>query len=178
MKPSRLLPLALLMLAVTQAAATASAYDKSGPRVELIYFEPQRFTDINDSAPPGTEKGKAAILAEMREFIVKRAGQYLPDGQHITITVTDVDLAGEFEPWRGPQWDDVRIVKDIYPPRIKLAFRIVDAEGNTVKEGERDLTDLSFQMRLSIDQNDRLRHEKDLLDDWMRSDIRAPKKRA
>ena len=41
----------------------------------------------------------------------------VPEGDKLTITFTDIDLAGDFEPWRGPQWDEVRIVKAIYPPR-------------------------------------------------------------
>ena len=71
--------------------------------------------------------------------------------------------------------DDVRIVKDIYPPRIDLQFRVRDAKGNVIKEGERKLRDLSFMMNLRLNNHDPLRYEKTLIDDWMRKDVRPTK---
>ena len=79
-------------------------------------------------------------------------------------------LAGE--PWRGPRFDDVRIVKDIYPPRISLSFRLTDAEGNVVKEGKRELRDLAFMMKINMSfRDDSVRYEKALLDDWLRAEF-------
>lgn len=67
---------------------------------------------------------------------------------------------------------DVRIVKDIYPPRFLFRFVIQDDAGKVLKEGERRLTDLGFMQRLTIDRQDHLRYEKDLLGDWLRSELR------
>jgi hypothetical protein len=66
----------------------------------------------------------------------------------------------------------VRIVKDIYPPRFSFRFEIKDAAGKVLKDGERRLTDLGFMQRLTIDRQDPLRYEKDLLGDWVRSELR------
>ena len=90
------------------------------------------------------------------------------EGCKLTVTFTDIDLAGEFEPWRGPQFDEVRIVKDIYPPGFKFAYTLTDANGKVLKEGTENIRDMNFQMRLLIDTNDTLRYEKDILTDWMR----------
>jgi hypothetical protein len=91
------------------------------------------------------------------------------------VTFADIDLVGEYEPWRGPQFSDVRIVKSIYPPRFKFAYKITDAAGKTVKEGKEELRDLAFDMRLTIDRQDPLRYEKDILKDWIQDVTRAPK---
>jgi hypothetical protein len=91
------------------------------------------------------------------------------------VTFTDIDLAGEYEPWRGPQFSDVRIVKSIYAPRFKFSYKVTDATGKTVKEGNEDIRDLAFDMRLTIDRQDPLRFEKDILKDWIGSTLRAPK---
>jgi hypothetical protein len=81
-------------------------------------------------------------------------------------------MAGDFEPWRGPRFDDIRIVKDIYPPRMNLAFRLTDAEGTVVKEGKRELRDLSFLMKITMSfRDDPVRHEKALVDDWLRAEF-------
>ena len=79
--------------------------------------------------------------------------------------------AGSFEPWRGPQAADVRIVRDIYPPRIDLRFKLLDADGKLLREGSRQLRDATFMMRPDLYPNDPLRYEKTLLDDWLRAEL-------
>jgi hypothetical protein len=166
-----------LLLGALAAALRAVAFDNSGPRIEVKFFEPAHFTDVRDSYPDGTEKGRDATLAELRSFLVKRALRFVPLGQKLSITVTDIDLAGDFEPWRGPDFDHVRIVKDIYPPAIELTFQLKDADGNIVLSGKRSLRDMNFLGRLSINDSDPLRHEKDLLDDWLNTEFRAAKRK-
>jgi hypothetical protein len=68
------------------------------------------------------------------------------------------------------------VVKDLYPPRMVLTFRLTDGEGNVLKQGKRDLRDMSFLLKLSIDRNDTLRHEKGMLEDWLRSEFGRVKK--
>jgi hypothetical protein len=85
------------------------------------------------------------------------------------------NLAGDYEPWRGPQFSDVRIVKSIYAPRFKFSFKVTDAAGKTVKEGNEDIRDLAFDMRLTLDRQDPLRFEKDILKDWISSTLSAQK---
>jgi hypothetical protein len=58
-----------------------------------------------------------------------------------------IDLAGEFELYRGPQADQVRITKGLYPPRIMLEFEVIDDTAAVVRSGKRDLTDLNYQLR-------------------------------
>ena len=59
-------------------------------------------------------------------------------------------------------------MKEIYPPRIKLSFRLTDGNGDVVKQGERELTNPNFLMlALPTTINDPFRHEKALIDDWL-----------
>jgi hypothetical protein len=145
-------------------------------RVEVVFFEPEKYTDVRDSFN-SDDPTRTGYLDQLRDYIVQQARYYVPEGQKLYVTFTDIDMAGDFEPWRGPRFDDVRIIKDIYPPRINLSFRLVDAEGNIIKQGQRELKDLAFQMRItSAFQDDPLRYEKSLLDDWMREDLPRVKK--
>ena len=81
-------------------------------------------------------------------------------------------MAGEFEPWRGGGFDDVRIVKDLYPPRINLSFRVVNENGDIVAQGDRKLRDLNFMFGVRTTNSDPLQHEKQLLSDWIRREFR------
>ncbi len=160
-----------LVAPLTLSAAPAT---KAPSRTEVIFDQPDKFTDVKDGEF-GTDKGRDAILEQIREFIVERADKTLPAGQKLAITFTDIDLAGDYEPWRGAQFSDVRIVKSIYPPRLSFTFKVTDAAGKVVKEGKEKLIDLAFDMRLTINRQDPLHYEKDILMDWLRDLPRAPK---
>lgn len=172
---SRLLLLSALAL-LGSGAARALDPVKGPSVVDVTFFEREKFTDVRD-AYMGTDKGRDGTLDTLKEHLMKRGLRGLLPGQKLAITITDVDLAGDYEPWRGPQWSDVRVVKDMYPPRIKLSFRLTDADGTVLKEGTRDLFDMGFLMKMTMAfRDDPLRHEKELLDDWLSDEFRPAKK--
>ena len=175
MKRTRLLLLSALGLVIVGAVRALEPV-KGPSRVEVVFFEPEKFTDVKDSYM-GSDKGRDSTLDLLKEYLATRGVRGLFPGQKLAITFSDIDLAGDFEPWRGGQWGDVRIVKDIYPPRLVLSFRLTDADGSIVKEGKRDLRDLAFMMKLTMGfRDDPLRHEKALLDDWLSADFHGEKR--
>lgn len=175
-KLSVLFGAALSLAALGYAADSKS--DGYAARVEVLFDHPENFTDLKDSYM-ATDRGRDAYAETIREYLQQNAARRLPEGQKLSITFTDIDMAGEFEPWRGPAASDVRIIKDIYIPRMKFTYRITDAQDAVIKEGKAELSDLNFQMNLptSINSSDPLRYEKRLLDDWMRSELGAPAKK-
>jgi Protein of unknown function (DUF3016) len=74
---------------------------------------------------------------------------------------------GDFEPARGPSFTSVRIVRELYAPRITLRFTLTDGTGTVVREGERTLGDPMFLTRATLDQHGPLRHETALLETWL-----------
>lgn len=169
--------LSLLGLALSGAVA-GRGFDltKPFPKTEVVFFEPEKFTDVRDTNGSDSESARNELLAELRAHFVKQANRLLAQGQVLKITVTDIDLAGEFEPWRATGGSDIRVVRDIYPPRIVLAFRLTDAAGNILAQGDRTLGDLDFLHRLSLRMDEPRRHEKALIDDWLRKEFGALKK--
>ncbi|MEI6463827.1 MAG: DUF3016 domain-containing protein [Verrucomicrobiota bacterium] len=157
----------LSVAAFGPALAASAAETRVVGRAEIVFFEPEKFTDVRDSYMG--EATRTTYLEQIRDHVLEQAKYYVPEGHKLLVTFTDIDMAGDFEPWHGARWTDVRIVKDIYPPRINLTFRLVDAEGRVVKEGKRELRDLAFLMKISLNfRDDSVRHEKALLDDWIR----------
>lgn len=150
------------MFAAAPAAATPAS------RVSITFVDPQKFTDLkrdswSDYSPD--------LAQQLQTFMQTTGEHYVPAGLHLAIKVTDVDLAGAFEPWHGAQFDDVRFVRAIYPPRIQLEFTLTDRKGAVLSSGQRELTDLAFQMRTAWPTDDYLRYEKDLLRDWFSSEF-------
>jgi hypothetical protein len=168
MKTSKFFFLTFAGLAAAWAAPATET--RTVASADVVFFEPQKFTDVKDSYMGDSDR--TTYLDQIRDHVLEQAKYYVPQGHHLSVTFTDIDMAGDFEPWRGPRWDDVRIVKDIYPPRITLSFRLTDAAGNVVKEGKRDLRDLAFLMKINMSfRDDPVRHEKALLDDWLRDEF-------
>lgn len=163
------------LLGILPALTLSAAPTRTLARAEVNFFEPEKFTDVRDSYMGDYER--TTYLESIRDRVLEQAKYYVPDGHKLTVTFTDIDMAGDFEPWLGPRFSDIRIVKDIYPPRINLAFQLTDAEGNVVKEGRRELRDLSFMMKINMAfRDDPVRHEKGLLDDWLRSEFQRVRK--
>lgn len=165
----------LSLVGLTAAGALFASDPKPVSRAEVTFVKPEEFTDAAD-AERGSDWGRDGNLQELKEFIQERANRLVSEGQKLTVSITDVDLAGEIEPWRSSQMRDARIVKEIYPPRIDLSFKLTDASGAVVKEGTRHLTNLTFMMNLYPNRSDPRVYEKGLLDDWMRNEFGGKKK--
>ncbi|ROH87923.1 DUF3016 domain-containing protein [Pseudomethylobacillus aquaticus] len=147
-------------------AVSSTAYAQAPAAVQVEFVQPEQFTDAGDSfnqVRPGT-------LKLLSNYLVKQAQSKLPAGQRLNIAITDIDLAGNFEPWNW-QARDVRIVRDIYPPRIALRYTLQDADGTVLREGERVLRNAAFQMTVLGSSSDLVRYEKALLADWLASEF-------
>lgn len=170
---------AMLLATATATAAVAgprTVTDPSAPRalpvdgpVQVSWTDPARFTEIVQSSNRWqAERGD--WVEQLARYLRQRAQARLPAGDTLEVTITDIKRAGDFEPWRGPRMQDVRIVRDLYPPRIRLHYVLRGAEGQVLSEGEPTLTDLGFlhDSPGPASLSDPLRHEKALLDDWLR----------
>ncbi len=179
LRPSLLLAGALCGVSIAFAAADQASVSapKTAPAspVEVNFENPAQFTDFTQSYS-SRDYGQDGLMMQFREFLQDRIAPRLAPGQRAVITFKDIDLAGDFEPWRGPRADDIRIVKDIYVPRAKLDFRVVNADGTVAAEGHRELSNLGFMTSIAFPQSDPLRWDKDMLNDWVRREFPAKKK--
>ncbi len=138
-------------------------------RVTVTYVHPHRFAESRD-AGFGHDYNHGDYLGHLEAFLVRRAGAMLAPGQHLAISITDIDLAGGYEPWHGPQWSGVRFMRDVYPPRIDLAFTLTGADGRVIHRGSRQLRGLGYlhDPPAGPGSSDPLRYDKGLLERWLR----------
>jgi hypothetical protein len=158
-----------LALAAVLALASAGAA-VAADRVTVVFDHPERFTDLRDR-PRGGAPADDPLLAELARFLRREAEPRLAPGQTLAVTVTDVDRAGSAEP-HGRGFDAVRVVREVTPPRIALAFRLSGPDGAVLKSGERRLTDVGFLGRPPEWSSETLRHEKALIADWLAAELR------
>jgi hypothetical protein len=168
------------LLAGGASAETRNVTDPQAPRsvegdgpVQVRWADPATFTELRYSRNRW-EAQRGDWVRQLADYLQERAGKRLAPGQRLDVELTDIKRAGDYEPWHGVQWNDVRVMRDIYPPRISLTFTLRGADGQVLDQGERKLIDSSYLFNSSIGMsNDPLRYEKRLLDDWVRREFRG-----
>lgn len=162
-----LLLAAALLVAGCQSTNTTPAPATVG-NVTVAFTDSDKFTDCREDFGGFTSQD---YLDQLTAHLQTVAAPKLTDGQKLSVTFTDIDLAGDFQPTR-PGLNNVRIVREIYLPRMSLNFQLTGADGKVVKEGERNLTDINFMMNINIIGRDLpLFYDKPLLTNWVNKEF-------
>jgi hypothetical protein len=156
----------------TDPADATDSVTYGTPNVHVVFENPEKFTDagsrLGDRADPKN-------LDPLGKFLVREASNRLAPGQRMTVVFYDVDLAGDFEPGGISPTGDVRVMREIYAPRLLFVYVIVDQTDTVVEEGNVTLSNRDFlrELRLPHTQQDPLHHEKAMLRDWVRKTLPA-----
>jgi hypothetical protein len=152
-----------LAFALATFAATAAG------TVSVRYDHPENFTETREVKAFAPSRADPGYLDTLKGYLEKQGAKALQPGQQLYIVVTDVDRAGSYLP-SVAALNPVRVVKDVYPPRMTLHFRLLDAQGKVVREGERKLSDLGFMYDNpgGFSSTDPLRYEKHMIDRWLK----------
>jgi len=146
-------------------AALAALASAAQADVEVNFIKPESFSDIRDNH--GFRKPE--VLDDLKVHLVAEFQKRLP-GKDVRVDVTDVDLAGEYEPffWRG---QGLRVLRSYTAPSIELSYEVRDG-GKVVQQGQTRLRDMNYQDNFnSFDTGDPLRYEKRMLDRWIQRDL-------
>lgn len=150
----------LLRLLVPAVAAGTFA-SPALAAVSVTYVKPDSYTDVRYRFEPDER-----VLTGIKEHLVQLGRKYLRDDQELSIEVLDIDLAGRTNV--SVLKPDLRVIVDQRGdwPRIRLRYRLETA-GRVVAHGEETVSDPSFLSRVNLYPNDDLlRYEKQMLDDW------------
>lgn len=155
-------------------AGLLSAQALAAAKVEVTWEDPKSYTDIKpvNQTRSGFQKSTFAAL----ESHFTKLAESLPDDHVLSITVTNLDLAGQVWPASfvgfGTGGTDVRLVKRIDIPRMAFSYTLKDGAGNLVQSAEVNLKDMSFMDGVvrGFD-SDNYRYEKNMLTDWYRSEF-------
>jgi len=177
----RSLAIALLAGALVAGGANAAprtVTDADAPRalqgdgpVSAKWEDPAKFTEIRQSTNR-FEAERGDWVQQLARYLQTTAAKPLQPGQTLDVTLVDIKRAGDYEPWHGPRGRDIRIMRDIYPPRISLQYTLKDASGRIVSEGDARLSDTGYLHNLGLkSDSDPLRYEKRLIDDWVKRQL-------
>jgi len=133
--------------------------------VKINFVHPEKFSDTKDNW--GFTKPDA--LKDIEAHLVTQLGKALP-GRDITVDVTDVDLAGEVEPFgRRVEW--MRVMRAVTSPAMELKYEIREG-GKVVAQGQAKMRDMDYQNSFnSYSSGDPLRYEKRMIDRWVQREF-------
>lgn len=168
------------MLAGPCIARADTVTDPSAPRalqsegpVQVEWQDPSGFSEIRYSRNR-FEARRGDWVRKLAEHLQEEAAEAIPPGERLEVLITDIELAGEYEPL-GASMRDVRVVRDLYPPRMELRFVRHGADGVVLDRGTRSLRDLGFLSSTPRSTHDPLRFEKRMIEDWVRREFGPPR---
>lgn len=175
---TRLLTLSLIVVGAlltgceSQSTAPKIANGVTAADITVNFPNSDKYTECRESMNGPTSEYYLGLL---RDHLKDKAPQYLQKGEKLTVTFNDIDLAGDFLPSGRPDSDRIRIIKAIYRPRMDINFQVVGADGKVVKEGQRTLMNLDYQMDSALQQttgNPPLFYDKRVLTLWLDNEFK------
>ena len=150
----------LTVFAPTQAA-----------EVKITWEEPESYSDVRPTNE-SRKRFRERTLQELEEHIVDLASD-LPESQVLSMTVTNVDLAGQVWPsqfvgFGNGAGSDVRMIKRVDIPRMTFSYSLANADGQVILSGEDvKLKDMDFmESNIRRNRTESLSYEKAMLNDW------------
>ncbi len=186
-RPSRFWSAALLcalILSVGSAAAgklsdrIVRVTDPRAPRnlpeegpVSVRWNDPAKFSEVRGSHNRN-EAERGDWVMDIARYLRDRAERKLPADERLDITITDIRRAGNYEPWRGIEFRDIRVMRELYWPRIAIEIKHTRADGTIIAEGAQVLSDPAYLSSAStFGEGDPLRYEKNMIDRWVRREL-------
>jgi hypothetical protein len=154
---------------VTSALLSLNAF--AADKVEVAFSNPEKFTDIKtEYLDNGSHR--AETLKLLGTEFASTVSAYVKDGYHLSLTFTDIDLAGDYREGWQMGVTRVRLVNEFYAPRLAFDFSLTDSTGKVVAKGHRDITDRSFLHSSGSSDRDGFKYEKQILRQWARKDLK------
>ena len=140
----------------------------------VVMTWPEKAEELTDIRLSGMrpERAYPVVQKQFQEIFERSIRSFLEEGQQLKVTIKDIDLAGDIEPWRGGRFSDVRIIRSIYPARLSFSWQLKSAEGSVLKEGEERLVSNMVTRPHGFGSNDNLAYERDLIRRWGRQTLR------
>ncbi|MDN3653708.1 DUF3016 domain-containing protein [Thalassotalea ponticola] len=132
---------------------------------KVNWIEPNTYTDIRPGDEP-RKRFEKRVFSELETYIGELAAT-LPDGQTLQMDVTNLDLAGDVRYMVGPNNATVRVIEDLYFPKMRFRYQLTDASGEVLKQGEEKLKDMGFfnSPKRSM-RHENFSYEKAMIGEW------------
>jgi hypothetical protein len=128
------------------------------------------FNDYRDvRASNQTKSSYHKHIANSIEKHVAKLAEQLPTAYKLNLEITELDLAGDVH-FGGT--NEIRVVKPIYFPQLKLNYSLNNEKGEVIGEGsDIKLKDMGFMDKIKMGHDEAFYYEKRLLTEWFGEEI-------
>ena len=159
-----------LLFAVIVGALYSSASFAGEAKVSWGKFDD--FTDVV-AGSESKERFRERLTKEFEEVFSAMAKK-LPDGYVLTIEVSDLDLAGDARYGNWATINPIRVMREIYWPRMNFAYSLKNANDEVVVSGKEELRDMNYLHRFRIPSGaTSFEFEEKMLQDWFKKQVLA-----
>jgi hypothetical protein len=145
-------------------ACSGMAAADSGLSVTFVH--PEAYADAAYGRASAGELERAEVQHDIELHLQRLAERGLRTDRTLRVEILEIDLAGQFEPFRFRPGSDVRIFRDVSWPRLGLRYTLTIG-GQVAESREEQLTDMDYLGSFNrYSGSDRLRYEKAMLDAW------------
>lgn len=146
---------------------------EQGP-VSVRWDDPAKFSELRGSHNR-YEAERGDWVTDIATYLRKQAERKLPAGERLEVAIVDIRRAGNYEPWHGFEYRDVRIMRELYWPKIEIAVKRIGADGAVADERAYTLSDPAYLGSATrANEGDPLRYEKAMIDRWVRRELVEP----
>jgi len=138
-------------------------------KVQINWADPNDYKDIRASSSESRQDHRQRLASNIQAHMDKLASD-LADDSTLEMTFTNLTLAGRVRTGRtGSGSEQVRVVRDGYPARMSFSYKLLDNNGDAIKQGEENLTSpLSSTSISTTSRNEPFRIEKKMLTRWFK----------
>ena len=137
--------------------------------VSITWQSPDKYSDI-ESTGERQSRFEQRAFDSITENLAKLADKVLTHGEQLQLTVTNLDLAGDVRPTFGASANDIRVLKDIYPPKITFSYRVNKGQ-EVILSGDEELRDLNYLGGIQPRRQESFMYENQMLKQWFNKTI-------
>ncbi|WP_394130246.1 DUF3016 domain-containing protein [Shewanella maritima] len=137
--------------------------------VKIEWQDPSSYRDIKTSNERQS-RFEVRLFDTLTKNLNKEAEKTLKPEQKLVMQVTNVDLAGDMRPTFGATAGDLRIIKDLYPPRMTFTYQVLEND-QVVVAGSEKLVDMTFMNSVRRSNPRPFEYESTMLKNWLNKTV-------
>lgn len=153
---------------IAEEAELANPVTENGV-VKIEWQDPKSYHDLKTSNEIQS-RFENRFFETITKNLNKEAEKTLKPNQKLVMQVSDVDLAGDMRPTFGATMGDLRVVKDLYPPRMTFTYQILEGE-QVVVAGDEKLLDMNFMSNIRRINERPFDAETNMLKHWLHKTV-------
>ncbi|NKF49395.1 DUF3016 domain-containing protein [Shewanella sp. WXL01] len=137
--------------------------------VKIEWQNPKKFRDIKTSNERQS-RFEARLFETLTKNLDKEVTKTLKPNQKLEMQVSNLDLAGDMRPTFGATTGDLRIIKDLYPPRMTFTYQVLEGD-KVVVAGDEKLVDMTFMNNVRNRNHKPFQYETVMLKNWFNKTV-------